>query len=153
MRQELSSQATSLETKHSRSVEAEKENHRSQLKDLQWKYEAELNELQAKNVKLTQQLENRVASLDVQNRDLWEVRVGHEASLREARGQLACREEEVTRLRRDVAALRQEKQVVETIMTMMMIMTKMMMMTVHYILSSLRWWRVRAVTRTRSWAR
>ena len=54
-----------------------------QVKELQWKFEAELNELQAKNAKLTQQLENRVASLDVQNRDLWEVRVGHEASLRE----------------------------------------------------------------------
>ena len=74
---------------------------------------------------MVQQLENRVASLDVQviwflilfrglaisncylvyglsnnvlllqNRDLWEVRVGQEASLREARGQLSCRDEEV----------------------------------------------------------
>ena len=114
LRRELNTQATSLETRHSRSVETEKEKCRTQVKELQWKYESELNELQAKNLKLTQQLENRVASLDVQNRDLWEVRVGHEASLREARGQLACREEEVGRLRREVAGLRQEKQLVES---------------------------------------
>ena len=38
-------------------------------------------------------LSNNVLLL--QNRDLWEVRVGQEASLREARGQLSCRDEEV----------------------------------------------------------
>ena len=113
-RAELRVQASSLENKHCRSLQTEKENCRSEVKEIQWKYEAELNELQAKNAKLTQQLENRVASLDVQNRDLWEVRVGHEASLREARGQLASREEEVARLRRDLAGLKQEKEVVES---------------------------------------
>ena len=113
-RAELRVQASSLENKHCRSLQAEKENCRSEVKELQWKYEAELAELQAKNAKLTQQLENRVASLDVQNRDLWEVRVGHEASLREARGQLATREEEVARLRRDLAGIKQEKEVVES---------------------------------------
>lgn len=113
-RAELRVQGSQLENKHCRSLQTEKENSRSELKDLQWKYEAELNELQAKNAKLTQQLENRVASLDVQNRDLWEVRVSHEASLREARAGLASREEEVVRLRRDLAGLKQEKEVVES---------------------------------------
>ena len=80
------------------------------MKQLQWKYEAELNELQTKHAKLSQQLENRVASLEVQNRDLWEVRVAHEASLREARAGLSSREEEVDRLRRELAASRQEKE-------------------------------------------
>ena len=64
---------------------------------------------------MVQQLENRVASLDVQNRDLWEVRVGQESSLREARGQLQCRDEEVARLKRDMAGLRQEKVMVDTV--------------------------------------
>ena len=113
-RAELRVQASSLESRHCRSLQTEKENCRTEVKDLQWKYEAEINELQAKNAKLTQQLENRVASLDVQNRDLWEVRVSHEASLREARAQLATREEEVVRLRRDLAGLKQEKEVVES---------------------------------------
>ena len=109
-RAEVRVQASSLENKHCRGLQAEQENHRSEVKQLQWKYEAELNELQAKHAKLSQQLENRVASLEVQNRDLWEVRVAHEASLREARAGLSSREEEVDRLRRELAASRQEKE-------------------------------------------
>ena len=86
-----------------------------QLQEVQWKYEADKREAESKHAKTVQQLENRVASLDVQNRDLWEVRVGQEASLREARGQLQCRDEEVARLKRDLAGLRQEKVMVETV--------------------------------------
>ena len=46
LRGELSSQAASLEGRHSRTLESEKENCRGQVKDLQWKYEAEISELQ-----------------------------------------------------------------------------------------------------------
>ena len=115
VRGELSSQASSLERRLTRDVEGEKERAAQQLQELQWKYEADKREAESKHAKVVQQLENRVASLDVQNRDLWEVRVGQEASLREARGQLQCRDEEVARLKRDLAGLRQEKVMVETV--------------------------------------
>ena len=115
VRSELSSQASSLERRLARDVEGEKERAGQQLQELQWKYEADKREAESKHAKVVQQLENRVASLDVQNRDLWEVRVGQESSLREARGQLQCRDEEVARLKRDMAGLRQEKVMVETV--------------------------------------
>jgi len=115
VRSELSSQASSLERRLARDVEGEKERAGQQLQELQWKYEADKREAESKHAKVVQQLENRVASLDVQNRDLWEVRVGQESSLREARGQLQCRDEEVARLKRDMAGLRQEKVMVDTV--------------------------------------
>ena len=114
-RQDLSSQSSSLERRLARDVEGEKERASQQLQETQWKYEADRREAESKHAKVVQQLENRVASLDVQNRDLWEVRVGQEASLREARGQLSCRDEEVARLKRDLAGLRQEKNIVESV--------------------------------------
>ena len=114
-RQDLSSQSSSLERRLARDVEGEKERASQQLQETQWKYEADRREAENKHAKVVQQLENRVASLDVQNRDLWEVRVGQEASLREARGQLSCRDEEVARLKRDLAGLRQEKNIVESV--------------------------------------
>ena len=85
VRSELSSQTSSLERRLARDLEAEKEKAGQQVQELQWKYEADKREAESKHAKSVQQLENRVASLDVQNRDLWEVRVGQEASLREAR--------------------------------------------------------------------
>ena len=114
VKMELSSQTNNLEKRLTKDVEGEKERASQQIQELQWKYEAEKREADSKHAKTIQQLENRIASLDVQNRDLWEVRVGQEASLREARGQLTCRDEEVTRLRRELAGVRQEKVMVET---------------------------------------
>ena len=45
------------------------------------------------------------------------MRVGQEASLREARGQLSCRDEELARVRRELASLTQEKRMVESVGT------------------------------------
>lgn len=114
---EMSSKANTLEKRLTRDVEGEKEKANQQIQEIQWKYDSERREAETKQTKIVQQLENRIASLEVQNRDLWEVRVGQESSLREARGQLSCRDEEVARLRRDLAALRQEKVLVETVGT------------------------------------
>jgi len=114
---ELSSKASSLEKRLTRDVEGEKERANQQIQEIQWKYDSEKREAETKQTKIVQQLENRIASLEVQNRDLWEVRVGQESSLREARGQLSCRDEEVARLRRDLTSLRQEKVMVETVGT------------------------------------
>merc|ERR1719384_2783703 len=68
LRGELSSQASSLERRLARDVEGEKERASQQLQETQWKYEADRREAESKHAKVVQQLENRVASLDVQNR-------------------------------------------------------------------------------------
>merc|ERR1712142_753283 len=80
----------------------------------QWKAEREKRELESKNAGLLQQLENRVASLDVQNRDLVESKYKQEASLRELKGQLRVKEEELTRTKVEMSNLRKEKQMLES---------------------------------------
>merc|ERR1711936_978882 len=81
-------QATQLEQRLAKELGELKEKGSQQLQELQWKAEKEKREMESKNVGLLHQLENRVASLDVQNRDLVENKYKQEASLREVKGQL-----------------------------------------------------------------
>ena len=106
---EHSQQATSLSERLGKEVAEEKEKALAAVQEIQFKAEHERRELETKHMRSLQQLENRVASLDVQNRDLVEVRYKQEASLREARARVGGLEEEVVRLRQELGGARQEK--------------------------------------------
>ena len=106
---EHSQQATSLSQRLVKEVAEEKEKALATVQEIQYKTEQERRELETKHLRSLQQLENRVASLDVQNRDLVEVRYKQEASLREARARVGGLEEEVVRLRQELGGARQEK--------------------------------------------
>ena len=93
-----------------RDREQERERAAQHLHQFQARSEAERRELESKASRIQQQLENRVASLDVQNRDLIDTRYRHEASLREVRAALAAREEELTRRSKELEAVRAERQ-------------------------------------------
>lgn len=107
-------QSTQLEQRLSKELGEQKEKASQQLQEFQWKAEREKRELESKNAGLLQQLENRVASLDVQNRDLVESKYKQEASLRELKGQLRVKEEELTRTKVEMSNLRKEKQMLES---------------------------------------
>ena len=62
------------------------------------RFEVERREAESRNRRALEQLENRVASLDVQNRDLLEGKYLGESQLREVRSKLAAREEELRRV-------------------------------------------------------
>jgi len=107
-------QATQLEQRLAKELGELKEKGSQQLQELQWKAEKEKREMESKNVGLLHQLENRVASLDVQNRDLVENKYKQEASLREVKGQLRGREEELARIQVELSNLRKEKLILES---------------------------------------
>jgi len=109
-----SEQSSQLEQRLAKEVGELKEKGSQQLQELQWKTEKEKRELESKNAGLLHQLENRVASLDVQNRDLVENKYKQEASLREVKGQLRGREEELARIKVEMSNLRKEKQILES---------------------------------------
>ena len=111
---ENSEQTSSLGQRLAKEVGEEKERASQQLQELQWKVERDKREMETKNARILQQLENRVASLDVQNRDLVEIRYKHEANLREVRGQLSSKEDELTRLKVEMSNVRKEKQILES---------------------------------------
>lgn len=112
-RSEHSEQSASLGQRLTRDVAEEKERGAAAVQEVAARAEQERREAEARHVRSAQQLENRVASLDVQNRDLVEVRYRQEASLREARAKAAGQEEEVARLRQELAGARQERQGLE----------------------------------------
>ena len=107
-------QSTQLEQRLAKELGELKERGNKQLQELQWKSEKEKRELESKHVGLLHQLENRVASLDVQNRDLVENKYKQEASLREVKGQLRGREEELARIKVETFNLRKDKQILES---------------------------------------
>jgi len=102
-------QTTNLGQRLAKEVAEEKEKALAAVQEVQLKAEQERRDLDTKHMRSVQQLENRVASLDVQNRDLVEVRYKQEASLREARARVGGLEEEVVRLRQELGGARQEK--------------------------------------------
>jgi spindle assembly abnormal protein 6 len=107
-------QSTMLEQRVAKELGEEREKASQQLQELQWKMEREKREMETKNTRIVQQLENRVASLDVQNRDLVEIRYKHEASLWEIRGHLSSKEEELARVKMEMSNIRKEKQILES---------------------------------------
>jgi len=105
---------TKLEERLAKELEEEKEKTSQQLQELQWKGSREKREMETMNTKTLQQLENRVASLDVQNRDLVEIRYKHEACLREVKGQLSSKEEELARVKMEMTNIRKEKEMLQS---------------------------------------
>ena len=106
---EHSQQTSSLSQRLAKEMAEEKEKALATVQEIQFKAEQDRREMDTKHMRSLQQLENRVASLDVQNRDLVEVRYKQEASLREARARVTGLEEEVVRLRQELGGARQEK--------------------------------------------
>jgi len=103
LRLQLKEESTSLGQRLTEEVSQEKERCTASLTELQMRYERERRETEHRHGRTVEQLENRVASLDVQNKDLTEVRYRHEANIRELRNQLSVTEEENGKLKVDLA--------------------------------------------------
>lgn len=113
VRRQQQETSSSLEHKLLADVQAEREKFNKKITDLQNRFELERRETESRHTRSLEQLENRVASLDVQNRDLLEGKYRSESSMRELRSKLSCKEEEVVRLQADLNAVARDKGVSE----------------------------------------
>ena len=112
-RSDNSELSASMGQRLARELAEERERGAAAVQEVQHRAEQERREGEARQARTVQHLENRVASLDVQNRDLLEVRYRHEAGLREARAKVIGLEEEVARLRGELGSLRKEREGLE----------------------------------------
>ena len=90
-RSDNSELSASLGQRLARELAEERERGAAAVQEVQQRAEQERREGEARQARTVQHLENRVASLDVQNRDLVEVRYRHEAGIREARAKVRLR--------------------------------------------------------------
>eukprot|EP00088_Acartia_fossae_P008626 TRINITY_DN14146_c0_g1_i1.p1 TRINITY_DN14146_c0_g1~~TRINITY_DN14146_c0_g1_i1.p1 ORF type:complete len:683 (+),score=187.53 TRINITY_DN14146_c0_g1_i1:221-2050(+) len=109
VKREQQETSSSLGQKMISEVQQEKENCTAKLNEMQSRFEVERRELDARHARSIDQLENRVASLDVQNRDLLEGKYRNESNIRELRGKLAAKDDELKRLEADFHSLSRDK--------------------------------------------
>jgi len=113
VRKEQQETSSSLNQKLVNDLQMEKENCSKKINDMQSRSEAERRDLESRHARSIDQLENRVASLDVQNRDLLEGKYRNESNIRELRGKLAAKDEELKRIEADFHALSRDKGLID----------------------------------------
>jgi len=101
-RREQVETSSSLGKKMMTDIQQEKERTNQRVAEIQNRFEVERREADTRHRRALEQMENRVASLDVQNRDLLEGKYRTESTLRETRSWLAAREEELSRVEADL---------------------------------------------------
>jgi len=113
VRREQQQSSSSLGQKMMNDIQMEKEKCNKKVTELQNRFEVERREAENRHTRSLEQLENRVASLDVQNRDLLEGKYRGESTLRELRSKLSAREEELKRTEAELHSTTRDKGQVE----------------------------------------
>ncbi|KAG8455338.1 hypothetical protein GDO86_001512 [Hymenochirus boettgeri] len=108
VRNEWSTQMSSLTSKHAQEIAVEREKVLQNQTQLQLQYEHQKKELESSSSRTVQHLESRVSELETINKDLTERKYKSESCIREIKGKLAGMEEEYHRAKQEVTSLRRE---------------------------------------------
>ncbi|XP_012697393.2 spindle assembly abnormal protein 6 homolog [Clupea harengus] len=108
LRSEWTSQSTSLSSKHTLDLTAEREKALETQTRLQQQNEQLRRELEGTHQRSTDQLQGRLAELEASNRELTDRKYRNEATIRDLKAKLAGVEEECQRAKQQVASLRRE---------------------------------------------
>ncbi|KAJ7993273.1 hypothetical protein DPEC_G00270730 [Dallia pectoralis] len=114
LRSEWTSQTSSLSSRHSQDLTAERENALETQTRLQQQNEQLRRELEGAHTKSTQSLQSRLADLETSNRDLTEKRYKSESTIRDLKTKLVGLEEESQRAKQQVLSLRRENGTLDT---------------------------------------
>ncbi|KAL1023197.1 hypothetical protein UPYG_G00037550 [Umbra pygmaea] len=114
LRAEWTSQTGALSSRHSQDLTAEREKALETQTRLQQQNEQLRRELEGAHSKSTQQLQSRLAELEVSNRDLTEKKYKSESSIRDLKTKVAGLEEECQRAKQQVLSLRRENGTLDT---------------------------------------
>lgn len=114
LRSEWACQTTSLSSRHSQDLTAEREKAlETQTKLLQQSEELR-KELESTHKRTTEQLQNKLAETEASNKDLSEKRYKSESTIRDLESKLVGLEEESQRAKQQVLSLRRENSTLDT---------------------------------------
>ncbi|XP_063056135.1 spindle assembly abnormal protein 6 homolog [Engraulis encrasicolus] len=108
LRSEWSTHTTSLTTRHTHDLSAEREKALEAQARLCEQKEALRAELESAHQRSSEALQSRLSQLETANRELTDKKYRHEATLRELKAKLATAEEECVRVHQQVCVLRSE---------------------------------------------
>ncbi|KAK0135325.1 Spindle assembly abnormal protein 6 [Merluccius polli] len=114
LRSEWTSQSTSLSSRHSQDLMSEREKALEIQSRLQQQVEQVRQELESTHLRSSQQLQSRLAELEVSTRDLTERRYKNESTIRDLKIKLSSAEEESQRAKQQVSSLRRENSTLDT---------------------------------------
>uniref|UniRef100_A0AAY4BES0 Spindle assembly abnormal protein 6 homolog n=1 Tax=Denticeps clupeoides TaxID=299321 RepID=A0AAY4BES0_9TELE len=114
LRSEWTAQTTSLSSRHSQDMTAEREKALETQTRLQQQNEQLRRELESAHLRNTQQLQDRLAELESSNRDLTEKKYKSDSAIRDLKAKLVGLEEESQRAKQQVLSLRRENGTLDT---------------------------------------
>ncbi|KAM6967459.1 spindle assembly abnormal protein 6 homolog [Aplochiton taeniatus] len=114
LRSEWTSQATSLSSRHSQDLTAEREKALEIQTKLQQQNEQLRRELEGSHLRSTQELQAKLNELETANRELTEKKYKSESTIRDLKVKLVGLEEESQRAKQQVLSLRRENSTLDT---------------------------------------
>ncbi|XP_062307055.1 spindle assembly abnormal protein 6 homolog [Osmerus eperlanus] len=114
LRSEWACQTTSLSSRHTQDLTAEREKALETQTKLLQQSEQLRKDLESTHTRNTQQLQNQLAEAEASNRDLTEKRYKNESTIRDLKSKLVGLEDESHRAKQQVLSLRRENSTLDT---------------------------------------